>query len=125
MRPVIFISLGMCLFLATGCGPSGDKRSGQTDTSKNSVPDAKDAARQNAIDNLEDQTYEDVMGSDACTEDCSGHDAGWEWAKKHEIFDPDECSGNSDSFIEGCKAYGEEVERRTNDAEGGSDGDSN
>lgn len=43
-----------------------------------------------------------------CTDDCSGHEAGWEWAEQQEIADPDDCGGNSDSFIEGCIAYAEQ-----------------
>ena len=52
----------------------------------------------------------------ACTIDCSGHEAGYKWAEEHGITDPDDCSGNSQSFIEGCKAYAEEHS-------GGSDSD--
>lgn len=40
-----------------------------------------------------------------CTVDCSGHQAGYDWAEKHDIDDEDNCGGNSESFIEGCKAY--------------------
>lgn len=61
---------------------------------------------------MSDQTYEQTEGSEDCTVDCSGHDAGFTWAKEHEIEDPDECSGNSESFIEGCRAYGEEIGKR-------------
>jgi hypothetical protein len=43
-----------------------------------------------------------------CTIDCSGHEAGYEWAEEHDIMDPSDCSGNSQSFIEGCQAYAEE-----------------
>lgn len=43
-----------------------------------------------------------------CTVDCSGHEAGYEWAEENGIVDPDDCGGNSDSFIEGCQAYAEE-----------------
>lgn len=43
-----------------------------------------------------------------CTEDCSGHEAGYEWAEENDIVDVDDCGGNSDSFIEGCEAYVEE-----------------
>ena len=46
-----------------------------------------------------------------CTDDCSGHEAGYEWAEENEVTDPDDCDGNSESFIEGCRAYGEEMER--------------
>lgn len=45
-----------------------------------------------------------------CTEDCSGHKAGYEWAKEHDISDGDACdtagdNSNSPSFAEGCHAY--------------------
>lgn len=43
-----------------------------------------------------------------CTDDCSGHQAGYDWAKEKEIVDPDECSGNSQSFVEGCQVAAEE-----------------
>jgi hypothetical protein len=43
-----------------------------------------------------------------CTEDCSGHEAGYGWAEENSISDPDDCGGNSESFEEGCRAYAEE-----------------
>jgi len=45
-----------------------------------------------------------------CTQDCSGHEAGYAWAERNDITDPDDCGGNSNSFIEGCMAYAEEHE---------------
>lgn len=45
----------------------------------------------------------------ACTDDCSGHEAGYQWASDNDITDPDNCGGNSQSFIEGCQAYAEET----------------
>lgn len=45
-----------------------------------------------------------------CTEDCSGHDAGYEWAEENDIDDTSDCDGNSNSFNEGCEAYVEENE---------------
>lgn len=45
----------------------------------------------------------------SCTDDCSGHEAGYEWAEDKDIYDYDNCSGNSTSFIEGCKAYVDEL----------------
>lgn len=47
------------------------------------------------------------MGYD-CTDDCSGHEAGYQWAEENGIDDPSDCGGNSNSFIEGCEAYAEE-----------------
>ena len=46
----------------------------------------------------------------SCTDDCSGHEAGYEWAEENDITDPDDCDGNSLSFIEGCQSYAEEQE---------------
>jgi hypothetical protein len=49
-----------------------------------------------------------TIAGDDCTMDCSGHEAGYEWAEEHGIEDPDDCGGNSASFIEGCQAYAAE-----------------
>lgn len=45
-----------------------------------------------------------------CTVDCSGHEAGYQWAEEHDIDDEEACDtaadhSNSPSFGEGCKAY--------------------
>ena len=47
------------------------------------------------------------LGGDPCSGDCSGHDAGYDWAERKGIVDPNDCGG-SDSFVEGCMAYAEE-----------------
>lgn len=39
-----------------------------------------------------------------CTVDCSGHEAGYNWAIKKGITDPQQCGGKSLSFVEGCRA---------------------
>lgn len=74
-----------------------------------------DAAYENAQDEASDLTFEDVGSTAACTQDCSGHDAGFEWAKEHGIADASECGGTSDSFIEGCEAYADAVESDAED----------
>lgn len=51
-----------------------------------------------------------------CTVDCSGHEAGYEWAEEKGIDDPDDCGGNSDSFIEGCQAYAKEQQTAMEEA---------
>lgn len=43
-----------------------------------------------------------------CTEDCSGHEAGYSWAENNDIYDESDCGGNSNSFIEGCISYVED-----------------
>ena len=54
-----------------------------------------------------------------CTDDCSGHEAGYNWAEKKSIENPDDCDGNSNSFIEGCKAYAiEQQETEPSDQQG-------
>jgi len=47
-----------------------------------------------------------------CTDDCSGHAAGYEWAREHEIDRDANCpEGNSQSFHEGCLAYTQDPNR--------------
>lgn len=46
----------------------------------------------------------------------SGYEAGYNWAEDKGINDPGECSGNSESFIEGCQAYAEEQQNELQDS---------
>ena len=50
-------------------------------------------------------TYKEVRGASDCTQNCSGHEAGWRWASHHRISDPNSCGGNSGSFRQGCRAF--------------------
>jgi hypothetical protein len=67
--------------------------------------EAMDQAYENADEQLSDANYEDVAGTSQCTEDCSGHDAGFEWARDHEVTDSSECGGDSQSFVDGCEEF--------------------
>lgn len=49
------------------------------------------------------------FAGEGCTQDCSGHEAGYAWAEEKGITDPDHCGGKSWSFIEGCRAYAEQA----------------
>lgn len=52
------------------------------------------------------QTYNSrTFGGYDCTDDCSGHKAGYEWAERNDITDEYECVSNSVSFNEGCAVY--------------------
>lgn len=51
----------------------------------------------------------------ACTDDCSGHVAGFNWAEERGISKEAGCEdGKSISFIEGCEAYVEAVQDELN-----------
>ena len=41
----------------------------------------------------------------ACGDDCTSHWKGYSWASAHQISDPNDCRGTSETFIEGCKAF--------------------
>ncbi len=40
-----------------------------------------------------------------CLGDCSGHQAGYDWAEENDIDDEDSCDTPSQSFNEGCQSY--------------------
>lgn len=48
-----------------------------------------------------------TFGDYPCIPDCTEHEAGYQWGKERGISDPDDCSGNTGSFIEGCRVYAE------------------
>ena len=54
---------------------------------------------------LTNDTGTRTFGGYECTEDCSGHAAGYRWAEDKGITDEADCSGDSQSFIEGCLVY--------------------
>jgi hypothetical protein len=55
-----------------------------------------------------ERAYPNTFHGRACLGDCSGHEAGYQWAEDRDIDDVDDCTGYSQSFIEGCIAYVEE-----------------
>lgn len=48
---------------------------------------------------------ERYFGAYRCKDDCSGHIAGWYWARDNQVTKAVECEGNSMSFQEGCFVY--------------------
>lgn len=46
------------------------------------------------------------VGPYECSDDCSGHLAGYTWAREHHARLQSECEGhNTNSFLEGCRYY--------------------
>jgi hypothetical protein len=89
------IVLGAVLFGAYSCMHHGDAPSAQ----------AEEKADEAAADATAG-TYKTDIGSAACTEDCEGHDAGYAWAREHDVDDEALCpDAHGESFEEGCKAF--------------------
>ena len=61
-----------------------------------------------------------TFGGYDCTEDCSGHKAGYDWAEDKQIEDADDCpSGHGGSFHDGCQAYTEDSHRESDEDDQG------
>jgi hypothetical protein len=65
-----------------------------------------------------------TFGGYECTEDCSGHKAGYEWAERNNITDASDCNGNSNSFNEGCETFVEDPYRGADEDDDGNEIDS-
>lgn len=76
----------------------------------------EDAAREAAEEELASDGYDHSYG---CTDDCSGHEAGWQWRAENGYS----TDGNSESFAQGGYAFDEALENRVeemrNDYEAG------
>ena len=63
------------------------------------------------------------FGGCDCSDDCSGHAAGYRWAEAHNITDELNCPlrGGALSFYEGCLVYVEDPSRGTDEDDDGND----
>ncbi len=69
-----------------------------------------DTSAEDDDQDLSDDTDDSSDDSDTfhgydCTDDCSGHEAGYQWAEDKGLSSGDECDTPSNSFNEGCQAY--------------------
>lgn len=112
LLPILWASLTL-----SGCGSSSPSVQYQEreEASEDRAEFDEDAARDDAVSELSSQTFQEVGDTSRCTEDCSGHDAGWQWAQDQNVTDVSECSG-SGSFEDGCQAYVEELDSRIEEA---------
>lgn len=113
MRSNTFIIAAFAAFLLSGCGERADYE----ETNEGDGGARHERAFETARDNLSGLSYEDQHGSEGCTDDCSGHDAGYQWAQDNQIEDAGECGGESQSFQEGCEAYANDLDDAADDAE--------
>lgn len=86
---------------------SGSLR-GSYDEDEAREPFDEDAARGAAEQELALQGYDYSYG---CTDDCSGHEAGWQWRADNGYS----TYGNSQSFAEGGYAFDEALEARVDE----------
>ena len=47
-------------------------------------------------------------GYPCVSSDCAEDKSGYRWAEENGITNPDDCTGNSGSFIEGCRVYAQQ-----------------
>jgi hypothetical protein len=58
-----------------------------------------------------------TFDGNTCLGDCSGHQAGYDWAEQNDIDDESSCSTPSASFNQGCESYVEENAASVSDDE--------
>lgn len=46
-----------------------------------------------------------TFDGNTCVGDCSGHQAGYDWAEQNNVDDESSCSAPSASFNQGCESY--------------------
>ena len=66
-----------------------------------------------AYERAADLTFLDVGAKSDCTDDCSGHNAGFEWARENGVTETWDCpESRSSSFSEGCEAFAHYISMR-------------
>lgn len=94
------VAVFLAVFLLSGCSDYS------TETGEEGSTFRQAPAIEDSDSDLSDQEPQTFNGYE-CTDDCSGHEAGYNWAEEKGITDPSDCGGNSNSFIEGCESYAE------------------
>ncbi|QQN67363.1 hypothetical protein JIR23_21180 [Bradyrhizobium diazoefficiens] len=63
------------------------------------------------------------FGGHDCSDDCSGHAAGYRWAEANNVTSESGCPlrGNAISFYEGCLVYVEDPSRGADEDDDGDD----
>lgn len=105
------------LFAITGCSNGETPRDETADALASSTEEFAGEGYAEFDDRRD--SYEGSRGrfeGYGCTQDCSGHEAGYAWAEDKGIADPDDCGGKSWSFIEGCRAYAEQASETGSEA---------
>ncbi len=115
---VLVVAMLATNLVACGGSGGGGRYSEPSDDIELHSEDLGDAARQSVYDDYganSDGTSADATRVDAydvedsgnyvCTQDCSGHEAGFAWAQENDLSDGSDCGGNSQSFVEGCEAF--------------------
>lgn len=74
-------------------------------------PFDEDAAREAAENDMAFESYRGIGRPYGCTDDCSGHEAGFKWRRNNGYV----TIGKSRSFHEGAQAFEDEVEQRVED----------
>jgi hypothetical protein len=80
-----------------------------------STPSNSDSSANESDDTSTEERTSSTFAGSPCTSDCSGHEAGYNWAEEHGIDDESDCdtaggTSNSPSFAGGCRAYVQENE---------------
>lgn len=118
-RALVFGLIPFVALPLSGCGNETVRPSRQGAVDNAADQKAGDqTAGETPSDALDGLTFQDVGDTSTCTQDCSGHDAGFEWARDRGISYESECGGNSQSFIEGCQEYARQVQEREESEEG-------
>jgi len=74
------------------------------------TPSNSDSSATESDDTSAAERTSPTFAGSPCTSDCSGHEAGYNWAEENGIDDEGDCdtagdTSNSPSFAEGCRAY--------------------
>lgn len=105
MRYLSTLIILISSLLIIGCSESATTEAPSDETTEYTDSAYDDSAQ--AAEEAPTYSGQEFNGN-PCIGDCSGHEAGYQWAEENGIDDPDTCGGNSDSFIEGCQSYAEE-----------------
>jgi hypothetical protein len=107
---IIIVSFFLLIFLISNYSSNSNTETSNSSNTVNSYDSYDEDIGSDQTEDAETDADQPTFNEYTCTDDCSGHEAGYEWAEEHGITqdDVDNYSGNSNSFMEGMQSYVDE-----------------
>lgn len=107
LLPIVIIVIGL-IFLTKWSSQQAQKKEAERKARVEKLMKSPNSTPTYNLPSSSSNNYVEERGTDECTSDCSGHEAGYDYAEENDICDTEYSDSHSDSFNEGVIAWSED-----------------